>query len=664
MNLVPFFRRIWGDGPGWAAVAYKHPQGPWVDRKFRYPENLREMLTFYEEHRKSACSYFCVHLLDAENREKEHALPVHVLWADHDNIRAPELVEPKPTICWQTSPGRCQMLWLLSEPVAPRQAEVVNRDLTSHVKADKGGWALGKMLRFPGSTNFKYSPPTEGFLLWDDGLTYSFEQLKQLKPQGSAEIIKLVRASDFVPTTPVPETLPLVADILMRQGKKIPHKIWDMFTDTPILGEDWSGQLYAFEKILLEAGLTPAEVFVLAKTCPWNKYERDKDKRPNPENDLWREVCKAAKDVNPTTGDAKGVLTWIGLNKLLLHEEHPSWLVDKIWMARNVGFIAGVGKSYKSTLSLDLALSVASGKDFLDAFKVLDPGPVLMLQEEDPLWRMAHRMQTMALSKGITSIDFSIRPEDPNDAGKFYAPPMADVPLYASVGNGFTFGGSGAMERALEEAIQLHKPRLVILDPLFMLMPGCDEFKSSEVAGFLNTLKRWRAEYNCAVVLIHHYKKGSGDGRERLYGSMAFYAWSENSLFVSRRDDGSNIISVERDIKDALVPDKLVVEFVDTDNNYSFLLHGVEDRPVGLDKVEACLCTYAIGSMVPIAELAERTGLGKSPVRDALKKLEIAGRIRTENTGQGGKRFVIPLPALWGGKLIEVHGKIPGFEAG
>ncbi len=39
-------------------------------------------------------------------------------------------------------------------------------------------------------------------------------------------------------------------------------------------------------------------------------------------------------------------------------DDGEKWLVDQLWSASAVGFIAGEPKSFKSFLSLDLALSV------------------------------------------------------------------------------------------------------------------------------------------------------------------------------------------------------------------------------------------------------------------------------------------------------------------
>ena len=61
----------------------------------------------------------------------------------------------RPSIAWASSDKRYQGLWALDGSEDIKDIELVNKDLTYHIGADKGGWDVTQVLRVPGSPNFK-----------------------------------------------------------------------------------------------------------------------------------------------------------------------------------------------------------------------------------------------------------------------------------------------------------------------------------------------------------------------------------------------------------------------------------------------------------------------------------------------------------------------------
>jgi len=367
---------------------------------------------------------------------------------------------------------------------------------------DKGTWEINRFLRVPTTTNFKYKPPFRGILIEKDGPTYSVNDF--LKAEVDAQVES---AKELLDITDVPKKVPAYAEAVTTYGKKIPQRAWDLLNEQPKKGER-SNKIWDLEGILMRAGVPLEYVFAIAKGSAWNKYD---DGRDNPDLQIWKEIQKQAKEKNVFTPEAAmEELPWVDFDSLLWYAEKPTWLVEDIWMAKNVGWIAGEGKSYKTILSLDLALSIASGTPFLDKYEVKDPGPVLMIQEEDPTWRVAHRIQAMAQHKGLYSSGIS---ED--DDGYVIQLKDTNIPLYVSIGGRLTFEDEDKM-LALERAIQSKRPKLVVLDPMFMLSAGMDEFKAGEMAFILNTLKQWRNDYDCAISIVHHFRKSTGADTQNL----------------------------------------------------------------------------------------------------------------------------------------------------
>ena len=93
-------------------------------------------------------------------RRAENAKKVSWVWADLDFVH-PEKLKLRPTIAWQSSPGRYQALWELSEHVPAEDAAECGKRMAYAEGADKGGWDITQVLRIPGTRNFKYpSAPT------------------------------------------------------------------------------------------------------------------------------------------------------------------------------------------------------------------------------------------------------------------------------------------------------------------------------------------------------------------------------------------------------------------------------------------------------------------------------------------------------------------------
>lgn len=632
-NLRNFFERVWADQEGWAFIAYSAAN--FRQKAFYYPGQLDVLIEELQEKNEWANVYFCPHLFSEPDRKKALAKETVSLWADKDE-GIPEDLVPKPTICWQTSDNRYAAIWCLNRATDPQKAEKINRALTYRGKADKGGWHLGKVIRVPGSINHKYSPPQEGFILWEDGPIYDPAQMEHelLPKEEEAATAEAEALHEALENKDTPQQVPAVDEVLRMHGKDFSKSIWDLLNYPPKDDDDWSEGLWKLEKSLAELGLTPEEIFSVVKNSPWNKYKRDQ----RPDEQLWAEVLKAADSVVEFP-QLRQSLPWMGLGNVLVHEERPEWMVEGIWMEKNVGWIAGVGKSYKSTLSLDLALSVASGAPFLGEFRVNKPGPVLLVEEEDPLWRVAYRSQAISRGKGLTKCDSYWR----GDKLWMREVVPSKIPLLMSVGGGFSFTDTKKVSE-LEEAIQVTQPSLVILDPFFMLAPGMDEYKAGEISQVLNLVKHWRNKYGCAVAIVHHYRKGSGEGMERLYGSMALYAWSENSLFVDKQGDK---IVIDRDIKDANESDPLSVKFEDIGEEYSFQL-GKYDRSTDTkaeDKIKHFLVKHSSNAFSK-EDICREIGVSRNSVQKALEKMVKEGIVEKHKAGTGGAALYYPTNEL------------------
>jgi len=641
-KYTSMFKAMWKDQQGWIFFAYGGRGHGWKQMAFKYPDELQEFLKQADKQGEWTNVYFCPHLFKSnENKKKENASKVSVLWVDQDS-GSYEDIHPKPTVCWVTSEGKHHALWILDKPHDPQEAEKVVKHLTYKTPgADKGCWNLGRVLRFPGSLNYKYDPPFKGEILWDDGPEYSLDALKPDIGTELQESLNLV-LDERIPPMPRPSYIPSALMSLGKYGNRIPKIAWDILGREPKPDDDYSTELWQLERVLLESGIPFLNVFAIVRESQWNKYRRDN----RPESHLWTEVYKASLEKGPLQDDPEN-LPWTALDELMIYSEKPEWLVEDVWMQKNVGWIAGVGKSYKSVISTDLALSIASGTPFLGEFEVKDPGPVLMIQEEDPVWRVAHRMQVICQRKGINTMQINGK-----DQSLVFRVTDTQVPLFVSIGGGLSFNNPNRME-AVERALDKYRPKMLILDPLFMMTAGMDDFKASDISQALIKIKEWRNQYGCAIAIVHHYRKGSGSSVEKLYGSQALYAWSENNLFVSREED-TNKVLVERDVKDAKrVDEKLRIEFLDIEDKYLFNVErdkgGIGLKTIGIptqDMLKLVLSQGTENDTFSVKTLSQASGYTERTVRAKLKDLDEKGYVEILYEGPGKRVEARPLQKL------------------
>ena len=204
-----------------------------------------------------------------------------------------------------------------------------------------------------------------------------------------------------------------------------------------------------------------------------------------------------------------------------------SWLVEGLWLYQAIGLIVGAPKMGKSWLALDLALSIASGTPFLGTFPTRFQGPVVYITKEDPDYLLYDRLTKVQIAKGLGGKVL------PNYNIMF--PNHKRLPLYLDLGRRFSFNdeGLGPMLQWLD-SIQKESGQiaLVVFDPILRMMLGVDEFRATEVAGTVfKVSEQLQREFGTSVALVHHKAKKTTSSRA-FYGSIAFHAFSENTLFI------------------------------------------------------------------------------------------------------------------------------------
>ncbi len=284
-----FLEKVWAKQTtgGYGFLPFKHVAGGWWCEGPVHKDKVTELPQ--DGHNV----YFSVNRFSTSSHTSENCLSGRWLHGDLDAVD-PRSLELKPTVAWETSPGRFQALWLLAKLMESHELEELNRALTYRVGADKGGWSRTKLLRIPGTVSHKRKEPFVVKLLWANGkIVYTDAQARDFV--GPVEVNGSPSCGVFDPSPLEP--------VAILHGVKLPAKARMFLRATETNGRDRSKVLYRLEKALLRAGLTPGETVTVVRGTVWNKHSG----RQTELQQLCREVSKAQAEVEaePTRGGTR-----------------------------------------------------------------------------------------------------------------------------------------------------------------------------------------------------------------------------------------------------------------------------------------------------------------------------------------------------------------------
>lgn len=210
--------------------------------------------------------------------------------------------------------------------------------------------------------------------------------------------------------------------------------------------------------------------------------------------------------------------------------EDPTWLIPNVLPARGTGMMFGASGTYKSFLTLDMALCLAYGRPGQwgappvknDVLFLAGEGPVATAKKRWPAWLEWQGVENREGHRIILK---------------------NRVPFYHD---------TEAWEHVkLDLAEMGAKPSLIVVDTLSRLLTGMDENSTKDatmVVGFMEALAH---HYECFVLAVHHTGK---DEKKGARGSSVFYA-NMDTVLATRLRGGGTELRVKKQ-KDADVPDE------------------------------------------------------------------------------------------------------------
>jgi len=209
----------------------------------------------------------------------------------------------------------------------------------------------------------------------------------------------------------------------------------------------------------------------------------------------------------------------------------PEWLIPGVLPANGTAMIYGESGSFKSFLSLDMALCLAFGVPGQwgappvknDVLFLAGEGPVATARKRWPAWMEWQDIEFRGDHR------FIIKDR---------------VPFYTD---------SDAWEHIKADLAELKaKPSLIVIDTLTRLLTGMDENSTKDASVVTNFMEQLARYYECLVLAVHHTGKDQSKGAR---GSSAFYANMDTVISTKLRQGGTEFRV--RKQKDADVSDEI-----------------------------------------------------------------------------------------------------------
>lgn len=533
MNTITFLNHIFSQQcqPGDYVVLAAKKGKIWRDVPIRFgPQFKRDLRKFLTDYPKEQYDlYWSPMPYSKPRRQIQCSLDTKFLAQDIDEMENPNELDPKPSYIWESSPNKYQGLWELDRYIEEKEYTPLNKALAEHIGCDDC-FDFAHVYRIPGTLNHKYkdTPPVE----LPEVTRAIYKPAKLRKAVGGVNTRREDQAVSKRPHTAIHDQSLDERKIYAKY--QIPKKVRETLALDSLEGVDRSKTIWYVEKALDEAGLTPQEIILLIKNSIFNKYRgrKDEDKR------LQRELMKIISGNLEEKEQSTKLKTESYGEMMASPEEFKGWLVKGFWGRRSHGIVAGMPKCFKSTLVHDLVVSVASGTPFLNKHPVDDPGPVIVVQNENSGYIMKDRTQKVIHQRGL---DGWAKPKGRNRVRLCFP---EDLPITFINQQGFTLTNEDH-RRQVEDIIREVKPVLVVFDPLYLMFEG-DLNSSQELNPVLNWLLRIKKEYDTSVMLVHHYNKGSGQnngaplrGGARMAGSIMLYGWVESAWYLTKTEEQS-----------------------------------------------------------------------------------------------------------------------------
>lgn len=489
-DLEKFIDFLYEGQQGFVYSPVKYPDD-WESKFFAWPLQKEKLLDHIKVNSEDGDVYLAPAVFKKKDATREGFKSSSVVWVEFDGKEQIDFQEiPRPNVIIQTSSEtHLHCYWKTGITKNYKALEDVNRRLTYYLQADSSGTESNQLLRPPLSKNNKRGGLPVNLIHFEETLPRVFSDFDSA-PEVEREVIEVKEAQllDF--------------DKLIKQvqlPKKLRHKIEK---EEPVFPYR-SQFLFKVAHELAEYGCNHTQItsFISHINDRIGKFGADRLDR------LVRLSEIASIAIHAQTLDEE--LSVYSLEEVLKHTEDLEWIYERWLHNQGILIVTGAPGVGKTQFCLQLANAFSVGGKFLTSD---------LIQKQVLL---------LSLEMNIRELKFFVRKQAPSYQN-----------LNQSFKNFSIVDEPGTLIQ-YEDLIADKEPGVLIIDSLFELANG-KLVDGEEVITLTRWLKRLRRKYNCAIILIHHNRKGGVGNKkpnklEDMFGSQilnkeidtAFCLWQE-----------------------------------------------------------------------------------------------------------------------------------------
>lgn len=187
----------------------------------------------------------------------------------------------------------------------------------------------------------------------------------------------------------------------------------------------------------------------------------------------------------------------------------------------------------------------------------------MFVQEENAPWMVQDRLRKLAWHSGlIRDSQVQERRRTRGDLARKGSVVVGldfpdDIPFRLLNNYGFDLAEDEHTD-GLWKACEEFRPKLIVLDPLYLILGDADSDRVVHLRPFLKWLLKLRMEFGCSVILVHHMRKRNLNGQaavragQNLLGSAILHGWVDSALYLFDRETdrkGWKSIRVDREFR-------------------------------------------------------------------------------------------------------------------
>lgn len=417
---------------------------------------------------------------------------IRAVFADTDGALLEPLLTLKPHIVIETSPSKWHVYWLVDDLFGLDRFTPVQEAIAAKYGTDKSVKDLPRVMRLPGFDHCKNDPVEVELIQFNEEIPrYSYEDI--------------MNGLGLTLQSQVKNTL--FADLASGVRNTFNEDIEEGGRNSRLLSYVGSLRTLGVQERLI---MQLAETFNLAYCKP----PLDTTEVSNVVN---RYACQAV----PTETFPDGVVVFA--------DTAPSprdFTVKNLFMAGKSAVLAGLGGVSKTQLTIQAAISIAMGTDFLG--RKSKEGAVLMLLGEEDEQEIVRRFSATAAHMGLSAAEKNTVTQ------RVRAYPMIGIDMRLAKIQGGSMEPTGFLLQLLEMASKLKQEsgadvHMIVLDHVGLIHGG--DFNAREdVNRTVSIVNELADRTGAAVILLAHSPKSAANSEEPSSGDVAGSAsWVDNT---------------------------------------------------------------------------------------------------------------------------------------